>query len=178
MFQQLDQKRAATWRVATPEDRGVHDKVAVDRSQHVAIAQGEIIAKHIALKAGGIPGMYDDLARFVHVTSSYNSSCQLRLTGYEDEYLDSSFRRGGDGQMYEYEVLRWTTLTSDGTVDGTKLPGSGYSNPDLLNQGNDEEAYRWNWLATNHRDADNYSSAMAVGKPMATIASTLLAFIS
>ncbi len=150
--------------------RGIHDRIAVDRSQHAAIAQGEIIAKHIATKAGGIPCMYDDLARFVHVTSSYNSSCQLRLTGYEDEYLDSSFPRGGDGQMYEYEVLRWTTATSDGTVDGTKLPGSGYSNPDLQNQDtpgnlvNREEAYRWNWLGTNHRAADDFTSANAVGK--------------
>ncbi len=144
--------------------RGIHDRIAVDRSQHAAIAQGEIIAKHIATKAGGIPGMYDDLARFVHVTSSYNSSCQLRLTGFEDEYLDSSFPRGGDGQMYEYEVLRWTTATSDGTVDGTKLPGSGYSNPDLQNQGDGEEAYRWNWLGTNHRAADDFTSAIAVGK--------------
>ena len=148
--------------------RGIHDRIAVDRSQHAAIAQGEIIAKHIATKAGGIPGMYDDLARFVHVTSSYNSSCQLRLTGFEDEYLDSSFPRGGDGQMYEYEVLRSTTAsppnTSDGTVDGTKLPGSLYSNPDLQNQGDGEEAYRWNWLGTNHRAADDFTFAIAAGR--------------
>jgi hypothetical protein len=108
--------------------------------------------------------MYDDLARFIHVTTSYTSSCQLRLTGFEGEYLDTQFPNGSDGQMYEYEVLRFTTATSDGTVDGTKLPGSGYSNPDLQNQGNDEEAYRWNWLSSGHRAADDFTSAIAVGK--------------
>jgi hypothetical protein len=144
--------------------RGVHDSVAVDRSQHVAIAQGEIVAKHIAGRAGGIPNMYDDLGRFVHVIASYNSSCQLRLTGYDDTFLASSYPRGSDGRMYEYEVLRWTTATSDGTPEGIKLPGSGYANPDLQDQGADEEAYRWNWLANNQRAADNFGPAMAVGK--------------
>ena len=144
--------------------RGVHDSVAVDRSQHAVIAQGEIVAKHIASRAGGIPNMYDDLARFVHVIASYNSSCQLRLTGYDDTYLASSFPRGSDGSMYEYEVLRWSTATSDGTPEGIKLPGSGYANPDLQDQGSDKEAYRWNWLACNQRAADIFDPAMAVGK--------------
>lgn len=144
--------------------RGVHDSVAIDRSQHAAIAQGEIVAKHIAGSAGGLPNMYDDLARFVHVMPSYNSSCQLRLTGFGDDYLDSSFPQGSDGLMHEYEVIRWSTKTSDNTAEGIKLPGAGYANPDLQDQGSGKEAYRWNWLASNQRTADNFAPAIAVGK--------------
>ncbi len=144
--------------------RGVHSRLAVDRSQHVAIAQGEIIAKHIASKAGGIPNMYDDLARFIHVLPGYNSSCQLRLTGFEKEYLDSTWPDGGDGRMYELESLRFSSSTADGTVDGTKLPGQGYANPELQDRGDDKEAYRWNWLLSNQRDEDDFGPAMSVAK--------------
>jgi hypothetical protein len=144
--------------------RGFHRSVAVDRSQHVAVAQGEILVKHMASAAGGIPNMYDDLARFVHVIPDYNSSAQLRLTGFGRDYRRSSFPNGNDGQMYEYEVLRWTTNTSDGSSEGIKLPGSGYTNPDLQDQGDDKEAYRWSWLLGNNEAEDNFAPAMAVAK--------------
>jgi len=144
--------------------RGFHRTVAVDRSQHSVVGQGEIITKHIASAAGGIPNMYDDLARFIYVIPSYNSSCQLRLSGFGRDYRRSSFPSGNDGHMYEYEVIRWTTNTSDGTPEGVKLPGSGYSNPDLQDQGNDKEAYRWNWLANNNQAEDHFAPAMAVGR--------------
>lgn len=144
--------------------RGFHRTVAVDRSQHAVIGQGEIITKHIASAAGGIPNMYDDLARFIHVIPSYNSSCQLRLSGFGRDYRRSSFPGGNNGHMYEYEVLRWTTNTSDGTPEGIKLSGSGYANPDVQDQGPDKEAYRWAWLAKNNQAEDHFAPAMAVGR--------------
>jgi hypothetical protein len=146
--------------------RGVHDKVAIDRSQHAAIAQGEILVKHIASKAGGIPNMYDDLARFVHVLPTYTSSCQLRVTGFEGDFLDSSFPDGDDGPMFEYEGIRWSTATSDGTPEGIKVPGtsSSYVNLDLQDRGDSEESYRWNWLLTKDRDADDFSAAISTAK--------------
>lgn len=146
--------------------RGVHDKVAIDRSQHAAIAQGEILVKHLAGKAGGLPNMYDDLARFVHVLPSYTSSCQLRITGFEGDYLDTSYPDGDDGPMFELEGIRWSGTTSDGTPEGIKSPGSSssYVNLDIQDRGDSEEAYRWNWLLTKNRDADDYSAAIATAK--------------
>lgn len=146
--------------------RGVHDKVAIDRSQHAAIAQGEILVKHIASKAGGIPNMYDDLARFVHVLPGYTSSCQLRVTGFEGDFLDSSYPDGDDGPMFELEGIRWSPTTSDGTPEGIKSPGfsSGYVNLDVQDRGDSEEPYRWNWLLTKDRDVDDFSAAISTAK--------------
>lgn len=145
--------------------RGVHDKVAIDRSAGAVLGQSEILAKHIASHAGGIPNMYDDIGKFIHVLPSYTSGCIVRLTGYEDEYLSTQFPKGDDGRMYEYEVMRSNNVTSDGTPEGIKMPGSGFAaKPDLKDLGDDKEAYRWVWLISNHRAEDDYASPMAVGK--------------
>ncbi|HWB07269.1 MAG TPA: lamin tail domain-containing protein [Verrucomicrobiales bacterium] len=143
--------------------RGVFDKVAVDRSQHTVVGgAGELIAKHIAAKAGGIPDMYDDLAQFIHPNSSYSSIGQLRIAGFEKEYLDTAYPKGGDGTMVEMEVFRWNLNTVDGQPTSPKLPGNegggtGYLNIDLGDYGTNKEAYRWYMLLTMNRDTDDYS---------------------
>ncbi|RYD28650.1 MAG: hypothetical protein EOP86_22820, partial [Verrucomicrobiaceae bacterium] len=142
--------------------RGVHDKVAIDRSQHAALGQGEIIVKHIASAAGGIPNMYDDLGRFIHPLATYTGKCQMRLTGFDDGYLDTQYPNGGDGQMYEMEVIRWNLQTVDKKPESLKLPGNesggtGYQNYDVADYGTDKEAYRWTMLQSMGRSRDEYS---------------------
>ncbi|MEO8351549.1 MAG: lamin tail domain-containing protein, partial [Chthoniobacteraceae bacterium] len=149
--------------------RGVLDKVAVDRSQHTTISVGEIIAKHIAVVAGGIPGMYDDIARFIHPLGTYTSISSLRLASFDAEYLDSQYPNGNDGQMFEFEVLRWNLATVDGNPESPKQPGNegagtGYANLEVRDWGNDQEAYRWNTLQVMHRDADDFSRIIAAEK--------------
>jgi hypothetical protein len=145
--------------------RGVLDKVAVDRSQHVALGIGEIIAKHVASAAGGIPSMYDDLAHFIHPLGSYTSNASLRLAGFDDVYLDGQFPDGSDGQMAEFEVIRWHTTTVDGNPESLKNPGpNGFANLELQDWGNDKEAYRWTLLKLMHRDADNWDAMIALEK--------------
>ena len=75
--------------------RGEHRIVSVYRSQHTGIGGvGEIIAKHIGNHAGGIPGMYDDIARFLHQGApSYTSMSSLRLTGFDGDWLKSAATR-------------------------------------------------------------------------------------
>lgn len=149
--------------------RGVLEKVSVDRSQHAVLGIGEMLAKHIASSAGQLPAMYDDLGRFVHPNSSYTSNAALRLAGFEDEYFDTQFPNGGDGQMCEFEVIRWNTTTVDGNPESVKLPGyeganSGYSNIEVQDYGNDKEAYRWTALQLMHRDLDDYTGVVAFHK--------------
>lgn len=149
--------------------RGVLDKVAVDRSQHTAISVGEIITKHVAVAAGGIPSMYDDLARFIHPLGSYTSNASLRLAGFDDEYLDSQFQNGGDGRMFEFEVIRWNLATIDGNPESPKLPGNegggtGYANLEVQNWGDNKEAYRWTALELMNRDEDDYAGVIALEK--------------
>jgi len=146
--------------------QGIHERIALDRSQHTSIGQGEIVAKHIASRAGDVPHMYDDLAQCVHVWPRLTSSCQLRLTGFGDDYLNASYRNGDDGAMYEVEVLRWSDRTADGTSTGTKLPGFGNSTGDLGGLGDDVEGYRWLYLLSQRGGADDASAAVATAKTL------------
>jgi Concanavalin A-like lectin/glucanases superfamily/Lamin Tail Domain/CotH kinase protein len=136
--------------------QGIYEDVAIDRSQGAVIGQGEIIAKHIASHAGGIPNMYDDLVRFIAPRAQDNSMAQLRTAAFGDIYLDTQFDHGSDNPMYECEVLRYSSTTSDGTTEGIKLPGQGFVNVDLGNYGNDPESYRWLLLQSNNRGANDY----------------------
>ena len=139
--------------------RGVFDTVAIDRSQHVSIGQGEIITKHMASHAGGIPNMYDDLVHFIAPRAQDTSQAQLRMAAFNDIYLDSQFDHGSDGPMYELETPRYSSLTgtSDGTVEGIKLPGSGYIHLDIADHGTDPETYRWWFLQANNRTDNDFS---------------------
>lgn len=146
--------------------RGVHDKVVVDRSQHATTGGvGEILVKHLAGHAGGIPSMYDDLARFLAPLASYNSMSSLRLAGFDDLYLDSQFQHGGRGTMYEPEVLRWELSTVDGNPEspkrvGTESGGTGYQPFDLQDYGDNKESYRWSFPLMNERTVDDFSGVI------------------
>ncbi len=145
--------------------RGIHDKVAIDRSQHSGVGQGEIIAKHIASHAGNIPNMYDDLVQFIAPRAQDTSRGQLRMAGFDDIFLDSQYEDGSDGSMFEFEVIRYSSATSDGTPEGIKLPGGGgYVNLDIKDYGDDKEVYRWSFLQSNNRTKDDYSRMIAMAK--------------
>src|SRR5262249_30999063 len=86
--------------------RGVHSIVSVDRSQHTILGGvGDIVLKHVAAHAGGIPEMQDDLARCLAPLPSYDSMSVLRLTGFDNDWLDAQFQNGADGAQHEIEVL-------------------------------------------------------------------------
>lgn len=155
---------------ATEPFRGAHRVVSVDRSQHTGIGGvGEIVVKHIGNHAGAIPSMYDDLARCIAPLPAYTSQSQLRLTGFDNDYLDAQFQDGGDGPMFEVEVLRWNVATVDGNPEspkqvGNESGGTGYANLEVQNYGDNKESYRWFLLQNNRRTADEYSEAVASAK--------------
>lgn len=147
--------------------RGVHDRIAIDRSQHTAIGQGEFVVKSMASRAGGIPNMYDDLARFIHPSPAYRSTCQLRMTAFDSGFLDTQYPDGSDGPMYEFEVHRWNLQTIDGNPESPKRPGNegggtGFNNLEITDYGTDREAYRWMMLQNRNRDRDEYDGAIAL----------------
>lgn len=153
--------------------RGVHDKVAVDRSQHAIIGQGEIIAKQIANHAGGIPNMYDDLIHYIAPRAQDISKAQLRMAGFDEVYLDSQFRNGSDGAVYEFEVFRFSSTTAGGGVEGIKLWGPGYFNLDIADYGDDKETYRWLFLLVNNRAQDDYSRVIPMAKAFSLTSASL-----
>jgi hypothetical protein len=145
--------------------RGVHDKVAVDRSQTAtAISPTEVILFHIANQAGELPSRYDDLVQAIAPRSAQTSVAHLRMAGFDEVFLDEQFENGSDGNAYEFEVLRWVTQTLDGTPGGIKRSANdtgggntnGYANVDIQSVGDDEEDYRWLFLISNNRTADDY----------------------
>jgi hypothetical protein len=150
--------------------RGVHGVVSVDRSQHTAIGSvGEIVTKHIANHAGGIPNMQDDLARCIAPLSSYTSLSQLRFSGFDSDYLDAQFKDGSDGPQFEVEVIRWNVATVGGNPEnpkqvGNEAGGTGYANLEMQNYGDDRESYRWFLLQVNRRTADDYARAMTAAQ--------------
>ncbi|MEX2185755.1 MAG: lamin tail domain-containing protein [Pirellulales bacterium] len=142
--------------------RGVHDKVSVDRSQTAtAISPTEMLLFQIANQAGGnLPSRYDDLIYVIAPRSAQTSIAHLRMAGYDSLFLDEQFENGSEGNVYEFEVLRWATTTVDGNAESIKRSaqsGNGYDNVDFQNLGADKEDYRWLFLLTNNRTEDDYS---------------------
>ena len=145
--------------------RRVHDKVAVDRSAHGDLGVDEVIIKHIATRAGGIPGMYDDIVEFIAPRRQHNLRALLRMAGFDDIYLDSQFRNGSQGTVYEYEVYRWATATTDGNPESPKRVGGGgapnaWANVPFQDVGDNKEDYRWHCLITSNRRRDDYSAVI------------------
>ncbi|MBL9168169.1 MAG: lamin tail domain-containing protein [Verrucomicrobiales bacterium] len=152
--------------------RGVHRVVSVDRSQHALTGGvGEIVAKHIATRAGGIPGMYDDIEQFLAPIPSYSVIAGIRLSGFDNDWLDSQYADGGDGSQFEVEVHRWNVATVDGKPESPKAvgnegSGTGYANFEMEDFGDYADTYRWNYLQVNNRERDDYSRVIAAAKAL------------
>ena len=142
--------------------RGVHDVVSVDRAMHTVIGNvGEIIVKHIASHAGGIPNVYDDIARFIAPLPAYTTMAGLRLSAFDNDWLDAQFKNGSDGGLFEVEVLRWNLTTVNGNPEapkavGNESGGTGYANLEVQDYGASQENYRWMFLPVNNRTADDF----------------------
>jgi hypothetical protein len=150
--------------------RGVHEVLSVDRSQHTLPGGvGEIVVKHIANHAGGIPSMHEDLAHCIAPLSSYTGRCTLQFSRFDDDYLDAQFKNGSDGSMFEVEVLRWNVATIDGNPEspkrvGNESGGTGFANLEVQDYGDNKESYRWMFLLVNNRSSDDYTQAIKFAK--------------
>ncbi len=152
--------------------RGVHDNIAIDRSgAGDQFSQKEIIVEHIVTHAGDIPGEYSDLIRVITPRNTHTGSAMLMMARYGDVFLDSQYDNGGDGTLFEYELIYYPAGTTDGNPESPKLP---YPSPDgvvgvsIRDLGDDKENYRWPFLIKNNRDADDYSRLIAMAKTFGT----------
>ena len=157
--------------VRMPSDRpyrGVLDGLTVDRSGGYSGKGGdqdEILLKHAINKAGGLPGMYDDLCQVFAPRAVDDGVGLLILAKYDNEFLDTQYKNGGDGELFKLELVYYPTTTLTGDVQSYKLP-----NPDLVlgtdikDLGNNPESYRWTFLKENHTDRNNYAPMVALAK--------------
>jgi hypothetical protein len=153
------------WNIRFPNDQlflGAHRTIAIDRSgAGNQFSQKEILVKHAINHAGGIPGMEDDLIRVIAPRSQHTSSAMLLKSRFDNEWLDNIYQDGGDGRMFEFELIYHMSGTTGGP-EGLKLTqDGGTSGVSVRSLGSDKELYRWHWLNKNNRDADDYEGLMA-----------------
>lgn len=165
--------------------RDVQDGVALDKKGQAGgpgVSQREMVLKHMGTSAGGgIAGMYDDVINImlpnyegmfsdlgidttnVASWSALNGPSQMLMARYSDVFLDAQYEDGGDGKLFEYELIYYSTKTVDGNVESLKLPpgffDSGFpvNEVDLADKGDNVEAYRWYFLTKNMRQNDDYT---------------------
>ncbi len=158
--------------------RGVHSSFTVDRSGGYSGKGGdhdEILLKHAVNKAGGLPGMYDDLTQVFAPRSSEDGTGLLILAKYGPVFLDSQYKNGGDGEMHKLELIYSPTQTAvAGDPQAWKIPtADAVVGTDIKDLGVDPEAYRWNFLKENHVARDDYGPMVALAQAFSLTGSAL-----
>ncbi len=149
-----------------PDDlfRGVHPVMLIDRSgagDATANRQEEIILKHMLNRAGGLPGTYGEICRVIAPRNAHTGPAQF-FPRHEDVFIESAFQNGGDGTMFEMELIYFPTTTN---AAGYKLPQPDeVVGTDVTNLGDDKETYRYNFMIKNHRDVDDYRPWVTLAK--------------
>lgn len=151
--------------------RGVHPTMGLDRRPgDTSPANEEIVVRHLALVAGGIPTMHLDVARVFSPRGTENGPALL-TPSYEDEFAATAFQDGERGLLFEMEGVYYSTSA---TSDGIKLPQPNTTQyVDLMDHGDDKERYRYNYLRKNERAADDYRPMIALGKSFSLSGSAL-----
>ena len=140
--------------------RGVHNTIAIDRSEGVITGAQEILYDQMMYASGGIPAEFNDLVKVIAPDPANTSTAILQMARYGSIYLDSQFDNGADGTVYEYELVYYPTTVD---ANGYKLPqpddvvGTG-----ITSLGSDKENYRWTYLTKNSEDKDDYSRIIAM----------------
>ncbi|MBN1817116.1 MAG: lamin tail domain-containing protein [Sedimentisphaerales bacterium] len=146
---------------------GVHDVVSIDRNGGpggIGASHRELVLKHIGNRASGIPGMYDDIIYLLSPRGHVDGSAQLMMARYDDAFLDAQYTDGGEGTLYEFELIYHSGNTVDGNPESLKLPPNGVLAVDLRDMGDDKEGYRWNYLIKNNRAADDFTHMIQTAK--------------
>ena len=161
--------------------RGVHSSVALDKSgRHMggfdtSGSQEEIVSKHIANRAGGIPMPNDDLAFMIEPRLGRSHSVILTMARFGSDYLDGQWANGSDGKLFKFETIYFSTNTIDGNPESFKQqPATTLAAPtnkggyatliDIENLGDDKEFYRWHFLTRNKRNNDDYCKLVEMCK--------------
>ncbi|MGQ9589741.1 MAG: CotH kinase family protein [Planctomycetota bacterium] len=80
------------------------------------------------------------------------------MARYEEVFLDSQWEGGGEGTLFDFELIYYPLTTDTGTPEGLKRPEpDSVLGVDIANHGDEKEVYRWNFVIQNNRDRDDYS---------------------
>jgi len=143
--------------------RGVHDKLAFDRSNGQNVGQQEMLL-HAAMDRFGGPSKYHDLGYLIAPNPAHSSGVEVQIARFNRLFCEESYgNQGGSGTLYEYELVYPLTQTVGNDPEGLKYPQEaggvdGLSINTYLGQ--DKEDYRWHLLIKNNRNEDNYEPIM------------------
>jgi hypothetical protein len=145
--------------------RGMLDDVNVDRSEGIGTGQRELFFNQAMNHAGTVTSQYDDLMQVLTPRPEHTGPAHLQMARFGDLLLDFQFEDGGDGMLFEYELIYYPLTTDDGTPQGYKLPL-----PDsvvgiaLKGHGDDKEDYRFPFIIKNNRWRDDYKAFIGFTK--------------
>ncbi|MEX0641179.1 MAG: lamin tail domain-containing protein, partial [Pirellulales bacterium] len=142
--------------------RGIHDGVAIDPNSlgPDTTTQDEIVSKHLTTRAG-VGGMYDDIVHFMGPNAATVGSALLLMAKYEDVFLDSQYENGGDGSLYQFEIVHYLPTTTDGNPESPKLTTLADTRYDIgasiYGTDGNPENFRWTFQPGNIRWRDEFS---------------------
>ncbi|CAN5134833.1 hypothetical protein BH23VER1_BH23VER1_32050 [soil metagenome] len=145
--------------------RGIHQSLAIDRSEGVTTGQREILTDMMIANSGGVLSRYYDFIKVIAPHNQHTGSAVLQMARYDDVFLDSQFDDGSSGNLYEYELIYYPT-TAD--PNGFKIP-----EPDTVigvpvtDLGDGRENYRWFFLKKGNREADDFDPIIRYAKHFA-----------
>lgn len=147
--------------------RGVYSDCMVDRSEGVSFGQRELFFNQAMNRAGSVHSQYDDLTHLFAPLPKLTGSAQLQLARFGDLLLDAQFANGGDGGVFEYELIYVPSTTDTGTPQGNKLPlpDNVFGIP-VTDLGPDKEAYRLSYILKSNRWRDPYAPLMKFAKAL------------
>lgn len=145
--------------------RGVHQSMAIDRSEGTGSGQFELLFDLMMANSDGVISRYYDLIQVITPTGiTHTRPAVLQMARYDDVFLDSQFEDGADGNLFEYDFVYFPQNT-DG--NGNKIPqGDGISGIQIQDNGNDQERYRFYLSKKNNRDNDNFEPIITYCKQM------------
>jgi hypothetical protein len=144
--------------------QGVHEIIDLDRNLAESGRHRELVFKHLANHAGGLPSVYDDMTQMIAPFHNMDGPAQVFLARYDEAYLDSVYTGGSDMTLFELEIIYYSTRTVDGKPESLKRRPDTVLDMDFGDMGPDKEAYRWNYQIKSHREKDDYSDLMAMAR--------------
>lgn len=145
--------------------RGVHQSMAIDRSEGTGSGQFELLFDLMMANSGGVISRYYDLIQVITPTgTTHTRPAVLQMARYDDVFLDSQFEDGSSGNLFEYDFVYYPQSTDGG---GNKVPqGDGIASLAIRDNGDDKERYRFYLSKKNNRDDDDFTPIINYCKQM------------
>jgi hypothetical protein len=139
---------------------GILDTVAVDKSSLNNLSRFPETFTFLAMnRAGSTATKYNDWIKVIAPKTARTNAAQLQLAHYSNTTLNSEYKDGSDGLLYEYEYVYYQVNADE---DGNKTSsGRGHTEKAMAAYtGTNKEDYRHNFLLKNNRNSDEFTALM------------------